>query len=127
MAGLFRLADYARHVPVEIAHLVAAPGLAVLDADHAGVVGDRSGEWIEALRDPVGRGGDEFADIGRPLASKNVDALNPSPRRTMAGLNVPAITALAVCVMNGPQVKPSPVSQPFGASCRASTDWKPIE
>src|SRR5580704_12605007 len=51
----------------------------------------------------------------------------PSPSRTIAGLNVPFITLFAVSVMNGPQVKPSPVIQYFGASCLASIDWNPIE
>src|SRR5271154_5571990 len=53
--------------------------------------------------------------------------IEPRPCLTIAGLNVPAITLLAVSVMNGPQVKPKPVSQPLGASAMASIDWKPIE
>src|ERR1700730_4055354 len=61
---LFDLADRAFHIPVEIAHLVAAPGLAAVDADHAGVVGDRSGERIEALSDLVAGFRHKGTDVG---------------------------------------------------------------
>ena len=99
------------------------------DTYHAGIVGDRAGERIEALADLVGGGDHEGAHIGRHRPAERRDRHHPwpSPSRTIAGLNVPAITLFAVAVMNGPQVKPSPVIQPFGASARAAIDWKPIE
>src|SRR5271155_6082876 len=65
--------------------------------------------------------------LGTAAPNGAMAIIEPRPCRTIAGLNVPAITLLAVSVINGPQVKPSPVSQPLGASAMASIDWKPIE
>src|SRR5579862_3222728 len=51
---LFGLADDPFDIPVEAAHLVATPGLAGRDAYCPGIVGDRSGEWIETILDFFG-------------------------------------------------------------------------
>src|ERR1700722_5593885 len=56
---LLRLADHPFDVPVEVAHLVAAPRLARRDAHRACVVGNGASEGIEALGDLVGGSGDE--------------------------------------------------------------------
>src|ERR1700757_5286282 len=62
---LFGLADHAFDIPVEVTHLVAAPGFALLDADDAGVVGYGAGKRIEVLGNFVGRGGNERPHVGR--------------------------------------------------------------
>src|SRR5258708_1862266 len=117
------LADYAFYVPIELAHFAAVPGLAVPDPDRAGVVGDGPG-GLKPF--PILSAAAVTSSRTSPgtAAPNGATAIIPSPRpcRTIAGLKVPAITLFAVAAMNGPQVNPSPVSQPFGASCRASMD-----
>ena len=126
---LFGLSDHTIDVPVEIPHLVAAPGFALLDRTTPvlSMIGPVKGLKPLATLSAAAATAACVASgdtAGRTARSRSS---SPRPSRTMAGLKFPAITLFAVSVMNGPQVKPRPVIQPLGASARASIDWKPID
>src|SRR3984957_7209554 len=70
---LFGFADDAFDVPVEVTHLLAAPGLAGRNTDDAGIVGDGTSERIKTLAHSVGRGGDEGTNVGWYCCPKRRD------------------------------------------------------
>ena len=61
---LLDLADHPFDVPLEVAHLVAAPALTRFDLDHAGVVDNRAGERVEVLGHFVRGRRDKLPNIG---------------------------------------------------------------